>query len=345
MQSKQQKIDNINRPVVCVLLGDASGVGAEIVVKAFGADNTMQERAKTVLLGDERILSRAERIIGKKLCYDLVEPEQIRQSSKSLLMVDTKNISPEKAVFGKVNPDCGRAVVQDIESACRFFAKGYIDGICFAPFNKEAFRRAGNQVPSELELFRKNCELLGLKVGEAYGELNVVEGLWTSRVTSHVPLARLREYLTYDGILSMIHLVDHSCRTFGIGAPRIAVAALNPHCGEGGLCGDEEQTMIIPAIKKAREEGCNVTGMYAPDTVFVHAFGGEADAVVTMYHDQGQIALKLKRFDRAVTVFAGFAMPIGTPAHGTAHDIAGTGTANESAFMTAFEIIARQSAS
>lgn len=332
------------KPVICVLLGDASGVGAEIVVKAFSGTAGLLEQAKVVMLGDERVLVCAEKIIGKSLDYERICPEDIRKNGKDLLLVDTGNIDPEDAPFGKVSPSAGAAVAADIRTACEFYVKGYIDGICFAPFNKEAIRRAGNNVASELELFRANCTDLGVELEEDFGELNVVDGLWTTRVTGHIPLTHLGEYLSFDAILSMIRLADKSCRAAGIEAPRIAVAALNPHCGEGGLCGDEELTMIKPAMEKAKEEGYHIVGMYSPDTIFVHAFQGEADVAVTMYHDQGQIALKLKEFSRAVTVLAGFPLPIGTPAHGTAHDIAGTGTVSESAFVTAFEIIASQSA-
>lgn len=330
------------KPVVCVLLGDASGVGSEIIVKAFGGRERVAENVKVVLLGDVRVLKRAEELIGKSVGYTLVKPEDIRTAKESLIMVDTKNMNPAEAPFGKVNAVCGEAVVSDIKTACGFYAKGYIDGICFAPLNKEAIRLNYSDTASEMEIFKEECDALGLPVDEEFGEMNVVDGLWTTRVTSHIPLTKLGEYLSKDKIVSMIRLADKSCRAFGIENPRIAVAALNPHCGEGGLCGEEEQTMIKPAIETGRREGYNITGMYSADTIFVHAFDGEADAVVTMYHDQGQIALKLKGFSHAATIIAGFPMPIGTPAHGTAFDIAGTGKVSSSAFMTAFDIIAKQ---
>ncbi len=337
----------MKKPVLCVLLGDASGVGAEIVVKAFSGPEaaSLLGQARVVLLGDQRVLARAEGVIGKKLSCRRVDAKQIRDCEEDLMMIDAGNVDPEKAPFGQVNPYCGAAVVEDIHTAFGLYADGQIDGICFAPFNKQAIRRAGNDVASEMEIFEQNCEEYGLQKKKVQGEMNVVDGLWTTRVTSHVPLARIGEYLTKEGILDMIHLADESCRTAGIKEPRIMVAALNPHCGEGGLCGDEEQTMILPAIEEAKAEGINMVGMFSPDTAFVHAFDGEADAVVTMYHDQGQIALKLKEFGHAVTVSAGFPLPIGTPAHGTAHDIAGTGKVRESAFETAFGIIANQAAS
>lgn len=333
---------NQNKPIVCVLLGDASGVGAEIIVKSFGGQQKATEKAKVVLLGDVRVLKRAEELVGDQVAYTLVQPEEIRACEKDLMMVDTGNVDPVKAPFAEVNAVCGAAVVADIKSSSSFYAKGFIDGICFAPFNKEAIRKTYSNIASELEIIKEECVALGLPVDEDYGEMNVVDGLWTTRVTSHIPLTKLGEHLTYDKIMSMIRLADKSCRAAGIENPRIAVAALNPHCGEGGLCGEEEQTLIKPAIEEGLKEGFHMTGMYSADTVFVHAFDGEADVVVTMYHDQGQIALKLKGFSHAVTIVAGFPLPIGTPAHGTAHDIAGTGKVSSTAFMTAFDIIAKQ---
>ncbi len=330
------------KATVCVLLGDASGVGAEIVTKAF-RDNHLTESAKVVLIGDERILNRAEKITGCKVPYVRTTREEIADHDEEILLLDSGNVDPELAEFGRVSTYCGKAVTEDVAVACELCAQHVADGICFAPFNKEALRKYRTDVASELEIFEENCARLGLKMNSEFGEMNVVGNLWTTRVTSHIPMTRLGEYLTYEKILAMIRLAHKSCKAAGIENPRIAVAALNPHCGEGGLCGDEEQRLIKPAMAQAEKEGMNILGLYSADTVFVHAFNGEMDVVVTMYHDQGQIALKLKGFSHAVTINAGFPMPIGTPAHGTAYEIAGTGAAKESAFETAFGIIARQS--
>ena len=333
------------KPVVGVLLGDASGIGAEIVAKAFDTEKHAEEKANYIILGDERILKRAETIVGKNVDYRLISREELNSNWDGIVMLDTGNVDPEKAPFSVVSGYCGQAVIDDMATACELFAEGLADGICFAPFNKEAMRTARPDISSELDIFIENSVRLGLPVSPELGEMNVVDGLWTTRVTSHIPMVELGKHLTYDKIINMIRLADNSCRSAGINIPRIMIAALNPHCGEGGLCGTEEQTLIKPAMEKARSEGRNVVGMYSADTVFLHAFKGEADVVVTMYHDQGQIALKLKGFSHAVTVNAGFAMPIGTPAHGTAHDIAGKGIASETAFETALGIVINQSVS
>lgn len=332
------------KPTVCVLLGDASGVGAEILTKAFAEGTALTRAAKVIFVGDERVMKRAEAITGCKVPYVLANREELGTKDGDLLFWDQGNVDPEQAPFAQATAYCGAAVIRDIHTAVKLHAEGIVDGICFAPFNKEAMRKANPEVASELEVFTEACEANGLALRAEYGEMNVVGNLWTTRVTSHIPMVELGKHLTYGKILDMIRLAHSSCKASGIENPRIAVAALNPHCGEGGLCGTEEQTMIKPAMAQAASEGLNVVGMWSADTVFIHAFGGEADVVVTMYHDQGQIALKLQGFSQAVTINAGFPMPIGTPAHGTAHDIAGTGAVSDSAFVTAFGIIARQSA-
>ena len=349
-----RKAGFMNRTRICVLLGDATGIGAEIVVRAF-TDGQLMQRTDTavVLLGDEQILKRAEQIVGETLSCRKICKKEIAACEDPLMLLDTgvmKRASREtgsedpgvNAPFGKVSRLCGQAVIEDIYAAVGLYAEGLVSGICFAPFNKQAMRLADPTVASEMNVFQRAFESAGILVKGPVGEMNVVDNLWTTRVTSHVPLTRLSQYLTREGILQMIRMADRQLKMAGIDHPGIMVAALNPHCGEGGLCGDEEQTMILPAIDDARKEGIRVLGMYSADTVFVHAFAGEADAVVTMYHDQGQIALKLKSFAHAVTIAAGFPAPIGTPAHGTAHDIAGKGKASCSAFMDAFTIISRQ---
>ena len=169
-------------------------------------------------------------------------------------------------------------------------------------------------------------------------EFNVLEELWTSRVTSHVALREVSGLLSGEGIVEAIKLIDQNLRRSGQPQPRIAVAALNPHAGDGGIFGHEEIEIIGPAVEQARSEQIQVDGPFPSDTVFLKARDGEYDGIVTMYHDQGQIAMKLMGFDRGVTVQGGLPIPICTPAHGTAFDIAGQGKANVEAMRQAFFI-------
>src|SRR5262249_47614452 len=159
-------------------------------------------------------------------------------------------------------------------------------------------------------------------------EFNVLGQLWNARVTSHIPLSRVAGAINGDAISRSLSLTDSAMRKAGFRSPRIAVAGLNPHAGDGGNFGREEIDIIAAAVKRSVERGLNVAGPFPSDTVFLRAKNGDFDAVLTMYHDQGQIAMKLMGFDRGVTLIGGFPFPICTPAHGTAYDIAGRGIAN-----------------
>jgi 4-hydroxythreonine-4-phosphate dehydrogenase len=171
--------------------------------------------------------------------------------------------------------------------------------------------------------------------------MNVLDGLWMSRATSHVSLRTALDQLTPERIADALTLADATMRNAGIATPRIAVAALNPHAGEGGLFGREEIEIIAPTIAAAAARGIACKGPYPADTVFLKAFGGEFDGVLAMYHDQGQIATKLKGFNRGVTVTAGLSTIFTTPAHGTAFDIVGRGIANTGALEQAIRLAAR----
>jgi len=200
---------------------------------------------------------------------------------------------------------------------------GTVDAICFTPFNKQALRLAGNPYEDELQLA---ADVLGWK--GATGEFNVLERIWNARVTSHVPLAKVAGLLSEERILKALTLTHESLLAAGVARPRIAVAALNPHAGDGGNFGREEIDVIEPAVRAAIKQGLTVEGPFPSDTVFLRARNGQFDAVLTMYHDQGQIAMKMMGFDRGVTLIGGFPFAICTPAHGTAYEIAGKGVAN-----------------
>ncbi|HTX04123.1 MAG TPA: 4-hydroxythreonine-4-phosphate dehydrogenase PdxA, partial [Candidatus Acidoferrales bacterium] len=211
--------------------------------------------------------------------------------------------------------------------------RGEIDGIVFAPLNKNAMRLGGLREGDELDFI---VERLGF--GGNCGELNVLGNLWTSRVTSHVPLRDVGALVTQSRVYAAILLANDTLRASGISAPRLAVAGLNPHAGDGGTYGDEEIREIAPAIERAKDDGIDARGPFPADTVFVAAMNGDYDAVVTMYHDQGQIAMKLLRFGSGVTVLAGLPVPITTVGHGTAYDIVGKGIARPDGLREAFRI-------
>jgi 4-hydroxythreonine-4-phosphate dehydrogenase len=215
-------------------------------------------------------------------------------------------------------------------------ADGQANAVCFTPFNKQAMRMAEPTYDDEI-LFTSN--VLGFK-GLAT-EFNVLDNLWNARVTSHIPLAEVSANLSIERIVAGLEITAQALRTAGFQPPRIGVAALNPHAGDGGNFGREEIDIIEPAVKKAKAKGLPADGPYPADTVFVRAKAGQFDAVLTMFHDQGQIAMKLLGFDRGVTLLGGYPFPICTPAHGTAYDIAGKGVANVGAARAALLLAAR----
>jgi 4-hydroxythreonine-4-phosphate dehydrogenase len=215
----------------------------------------------------------------------------------------------------------------------------HIDAICFAPLNKFAMKQGGLKHEDELHHF---AEYLG--VTGYFCEFNTLDGLWTARVSSHIPLKDAASYLSVERIQQATRLIYRSLQAAGTAQPRVAVAAFNPHGGDGGTCGREEIEIIEPAVRALRAEGLAIDGPFSADTIFLRARDGELDAIVTMYHDQGQIALKLLGFSKGVTVQGGLPLPITTPAHGTAYDIAGQGRANVGATEQAFLIACRMGA-
>lgn len=230
----------------------------------------------------------------------------------------------------------GASVLSALRLCLDGVTAGKIDAICFAPLNKYAMKQAGLGFEDELHFFADY-----LKVRTYVCEFNTLDGLWTSRVTSHIPLRDVIQYLSPDRIKEAVKLTCRSLQAAGVGQPRVAVAALNPHAGEGGTCGREELDIIAPAVRDLRAEGVPVDGPFPADTIFLKARAGLYEAIVTMYHDQGQIAMKLMGFERGVTVQGGLPVPITTPAHGTAFDIAGQNKANVEATAQAFLIACR----
>lgn len=319
----------MKRSRIAVLLGDAAGVGPEIVAKAL-TSGTLQKLNDIVIIGDKRVLKEALRQLDRDIDIPLV------YRTEDLINTDVQLYHLEHPEFdliekGKVQARTGEACYQMILATADI---PDLAGIVYAPFNKGSLKLFNDELTSEISIFKKAFNI------ETYcSELNVVDGVWSSRITSHVPIKKVSENLTIENVLRGITVADEILLKAGIEKPRIGVACLNPHCGEGGLTGDEEITIINPAIDKAREAGIDVRGPYSSDILFVRAFEGELDLCVTMYHDQGQIALKLRGFDRGVTVLAGFPIAVCTPAHGTAFDIVGTNTASVTAFSKALEIV------
>lgn len=324
------------KPIIGVLLGDATGVGPELVAR-LAARSFFDEYCRPVIIGDARVFEQGMAIAGKRVPYDSVSDTAQARWEGSIPLLDRKNLDPASDYqIGKISVKSGASVLDMIETAALLFKKGSIHGFCFAPFNKEAMKKAGCAFESEHHLL---ADIFGHK--GPFGEINVLDKLWTTRTTSHIPIKDVSANLSVNSIMRAIRLADSSLRSAGLEKPRLGIAALNPHAGENGLCGREEIDVIGPTLEQAHSEGIDVSGPYPSDILFIKAFRGEFDGVVTMYHDQGQIALKLKGFDEGVTIAGGLPAPIATCAHGTAYDIAGRGIAKTSAFENAVKITCR----
>jgi 4-hydroxythreonine-4-phosphate dehydrogenase len=312
-----------------LLLGDPCGIGPELVAKLL-ASNALDSEIATVMIGDRRILARAQEIAGTAVeLPEIGRPDALEGPGPALL--PGPPVDPDEAPLGQVSRVAGKAVLDTFRLTLRLAEAGELDGICFAPCNKQAMHEGGLELEDELRFFVQELDFKG-----HVGEVNATDQLATTRVTSHVPLRAVADLITEDSVLRAIRLAERTLRAAGKPRPRIGVAGLNPHAGDGGIFGREEIEVIAPAVARAAAEQIAVSGPYPSDTVFLRARDGAFDAVVTMYHDQGQIAMKLLGFERGITIHAGLPIPITTPAHGTAFDIAGRGIARVDGLTQAY---------
>lgn len=321
------------KPKIGIIPGDPGGIGPELIAKLLAADDTA-DKADILLIGDAHLFTQGMKQAGAD--YDM-RPCKPRDGDwtdgTGYAHFDRQTIAQNDVSLAEVTYANGLSALSNLNCALELARDGLIDAITFGPFNKAALIEAGLGHEDELHYM---AEFLG--VDSYISELNTLEGLWTSRVSSHIALKDVPEYITDHRISEAVHLIDKTLRRSGMSRPRLSIAALNPHAGDNGNFGREEIDVISPAVQKLQSEQVNVDGPWPSDTVFLKAKAGEVDGIITMYHDQGQIALKLMGFDRGVTVQGGIPFPVTTPAHGTAFDIAGTGTADVKAMTAAFDI-------
>ncbi len=309
------------KPKIGLLLGDRNGIGPEIAVKLLTQPET-HEGADVVLVADPAVYVGGQAIAGVAVDRDIeFHPLEAPANETST---------------GTATAAAGQEVLSALKQVARMASSGEIAGFVFAPLNKQAMHMAGIGFEDEMQFLKSELNFDG-----DVGELNVLDRLWTSRVTSHVAIRDVADHITIYGIERAIGLLDRSLRDSGVASPKLAVAALNPHAGDGGNFGREEIDVIGPAVGQAVDNGIAAEGPYPSDTVFVRARDGDYDGVVTMYHDQGQIAMKLMGFGSGITVLGGLPFPVTTPAHGTAYDIAGKGDADATALIEAWRTCTR----
>jgi 4-hydroxy-L-threonine phosphate dehydrogenase PdxA len=314
-------------PRIALAIGDPAGVGPELACRLL-ADPATLARAEIHLIASEDALRRGADATGVPM----------PQAGPRLRILDwpswNARFQPSEA-----RADNGRFILDSLALGADMVRAGEADAFCFGPLNKGAMRLGGMTDADDMRWFARHLEHRG-----TCGELSVLGSLWTARVTSHVALKDVASLLTPRKIADAIRMLTDALRASGLEQPRIGVCGLNPHNGDNGSYGDEEGRIIEPGIRLAASEGYETLGPYPADTIFVRATKGHLDGIVTMYHDQGQIATKLLGFDVGVTVLGGLPMAVTTPAHGTAYDIVGRGVASPASMASALDLACRMGA-
>lgn len=317
---------------VAMVIGDAGGISAELAAKIIA--DPASNAGDLIVLGDSRLLARGAAEAGAPVDLPVITPAALDAGlPEGSFLVDLGNCDPDAVPQGKASAGGGLAAVQNFRAALLLADAGLADVVFFTPFNKGAMRMAQPDYIDEIGFIDAT-----IHPAESGREFNVLDEVWNARVTSHVPLSAVAGLITEERVFASLLLTDKVMRGAGYERPRIAVAALNPHAGDGRNFGTEDDDIIAPAVARAVAKQLAATGPVPSDTVFVRAMKGEFDAVMTMYHDQGQIAMKLIGFDRGVTLIANYPFPIVTPAHGTAYDIAGHGVADLGASRNAVNL-------
>ena len=317
---------------IALLLGDPSGIGPELISKLLTQNEL--SNANITVIGEKNILNSGDKISGNNSDLEIVTDfDEINFDKKNKYFLDISKGNNKDYNLSECSAESGETVLNALNLALELAKEKKIDAINFGPFNKTSLKLGGCKFDDELHHMADK-----LNVKSFFCEFNVVDNFWTARVTSHIPIKEVPEHIKKDKIMKPIKLINEAMKLNGIENPRVAVQALNPHAEFG----NEEQDEIIPAIEEAKKLGINADGPLPCDTSFITAFKNKNhDCIVGMYHDALQSGLKAFGFDRGVTVQGGLPIPITTPAHGTAFDIAGKNQANLEPTLQSFKIALR----
>jgi 4-hydroxythreonine-4-phosphate dehydrogenase len=333
-----------HRPLIALTMGDPAGIGPEIIVGAWG-ETVLHEWCRPLVVGHPGILRRAVKLwqTGVKV-VEIDSPQQAKPAVHVIPCIRCGSDEMLAVQPGTLDARAGQAAYEAVIAAGRLALEGKVDAITTAPLNKEALHRAGHDYPGHTELLADLCAASDFAMMLYLGPGELVRspaGLAVVHVTLHMALRNVFAQLTEEAVLAKARLADSFMARLTGSRPRIGVSALNPHGGEGGLFGDEERQIIGPAIQRGIDEGLQLEGPLATDTLMVQARDGRFDAVVAMHHDQGHIALKLLGMHQAVNVTLGLPIVRTSVAHGTAFDIAWQRQAETSSLLEAIRVASR----
>ena len=327
------------RPVIAITMGDPAGIGPEVIAKAYPE---LLSNSRPIIVGDAATVEAAIGVCDVSLSVQPVDDvDRATFGPDSIPVLDLDNVAD--LVRGKVQERYGTASLEYVEHAIELAQAGTIDAITTAPINKQATKLAGSTYAGHTGMLADYTDT------ENYAMMLIEDELRVTHVSTHVPLREACELVATENVLDTIRLTDDALRRLGVEEPAIGVAGLNPHASDGGLLGDEDAAEIEPAVERAREDGVDAVGPESPDTVYTRAAGGEFDCVVSMYHDQGHIPIKMLGFAGGAAV-SGVNVTIGLPIvrtsvdHGTAFDIAGEGVASEQSLLDAVDVAGRMAA-
>jgi 4-hydroxythreonine-4-phosphate dehydrogenase len=316
----------VDRPLIALTMGDCAGIGPEVLVQT-ASDPEIRAECRLVAIGHPVVLSRAAELVGCDIRIESIPSiEAARDLSSECLPCfspcadDVTSVEP-----GQLDARAGKAAFDCLAAATYAALAAQIDGIVTAPLNKAALHAAGHIYPGHTEILADICGVSAFGMMLYLPPSPLIKspcGLGVVHSTLHTSIRSVPDLLDTSLIADQIQLMDGFLRRVGCETPRVGVCALNPHAGEDGLFGDEERTIIAPAVEQCREHGIQVTGPIPADALLRRAVGGEFDGIVAMYHDQGHIALKLIGFERAVNITLGLPIVRTSPSHGTAFDIA-----------------------
>jgi len=312
----------MNKPLIAITMGDPSGIGPEIVVKTVSSKRVF-DVANCIVVGDKKIIEKAIEITKVDLKINIIEKiEESIFDNKILNLIDLNNVDMNEFNFGKISGMCGRAAYSYIEKSIYLANKGLVDAVSTTPINKESLRAGNINFIGHTEIFG---ELTNTEDPLTMFETN---GLRVFFLTRHLSLRQMLDMIKKDRIKDYVKRCLEALKKLGVEEGTMAVAGLNPHCGEHGLFGDEEMLEIEPAVKELQNEGYNVVGPIGADSVFHQALQGRFTSVLSLYHDQGHIATKTLDFDRTIAITNGMPILRTSVDHGTAFDIAGKNIAS-----------------